>query len=47
MLAFVRVGLGVGSAATVTSKGARSRLNTLRRSAVAQGQAFPAASTAD
>lgn len=37
-----RLGLGVGSAATVTSNDARGRLNTLRRFAVAQGHAFPA-----
>jgi len=42
-----RLGLGVGSAAATTSRDARSRLNTLRGSAVAQGQAFPAASTAE
>ena len=42
-----RLGLGVGSAAATTSRDARSRLNTLRGSAMAQGQAFPAASTAD
>lgn len=41
-----RLGLGVGTAATVTSKDARSRLNTLRRFAMAQGQAFPADSRA-
>lgn len=37
-----RLGFGVGAAAMVTSKDARSRLDTLRRFAVARGQAFPA-----
>jgi hypothetical protein len=41
-----RLGLGVGSAATVTSQDARGRLDTLRLFAMARGQAFPADSQA-
>jgi hypothetical protein len=41
-----RLGLGVGTAATVMSQDARSRLDTLRRFAVARGQAFAAESGA-
>jgi hypothetical protein len=42
MAADYRLGLGVASAATVTSKDARNRLTTLRGFALARGQSFAA-----